>query len=66
MDFVNDMGVIFVKSPIMWKSQKPNIVISSGAIIVTNILDPFFSYQLEYLGLTFLSLACVSGVYLGW
>jgi hypothetical protein len=60
MDFVNDMGVIFVKNLIMWKSQKPNIVISSGPIIVTNILDPFFSYQFEHLGLTLLSLACVS------
>jgi hypothetical protein len=50
MDFVNDMGVIFVKSPIMWKSQKPNIVISLGVVIVTNNLDPFFSYQFEDLG----------------
>ncbi|KAH8941136.1 hypothetical protein BDL97_14G022600 [Sphagnum fallax] len=46
-DFVSEIGVKFVSSPVVWKSQKPSIVISLGTKTAASILDPLFSSQFE-------------------
>ncbi|KAH9540742.1 hypothetical protein CY35_14G022100 [Sphagnum magellanicum] len=46
-DFVSEIGVKFLSSPVVWKSQKPSIVISLGTKTAASILDPLFSSQFE-------------------
>lgn len=46
-DFVSEIGVKFLSSPVVWKSQKPSIVISLGTKTAASILDPLFSFQFE-------------------